>query len=298
MICDILNVSGSQTELESIVVDPGAHYNMGTLQKFPVHIPTFLQRNKGDPAVQVRRLITFQWFSLTSVLQNFFPKLRSHLLPCIQATIQWETDLHAPACSTSAPDPMLPIILDETSCDFVFFKNDCLYHHKLLRFNFTTYDVRRGTDIVRPGSNIMLLTDLVDSSGPPSHNFLYARVLGAYHANIIYTGPGVHNYKACHFEFLWVWWYDVVDPESSGWRNHALDSVHFPPLHDGDSFGFVDPINALWGCHLLPAFSKGKRNKAGVDVLRCAQNSKDYELYYVGRYIQPHYWCFLQLTQI
>jgi len=80
MICDNLNVSGSQIEPESIVIDPGAHYNMGTSQNFPVHIPTFLQWNKGDPAVQMRRLITFQWFSLTPVLQNFFPNLRSHLL--------------------------------------------------------------------------------------------------------------------------------------------------------------------------------------------------------------------------
>ena len=51
--------------------------------------------------------------------------------------------------------------------------------------------MRRGTDIVRPGSNIMLLADLMDSSAPPSHNFLYTWVLGAYHTNIIYTEPGV-----------------------------------------------------------------------------------------------------------
>ena len=129
----------------------------------------------------------------------------------------------------------------------------------------------------------MLLADLGDSSPPTSHHFLYARVLGAYHANVIYTGHGVQDYKARRFEFLWVRWYEVVDPESSGWRKHKLDSVRFPPLHDSDSFGFVDPVNVLRGCHLLPAFSKGKRNKAGVDVSQCAKDSKDYELYYVGR---------------
>ena len=59
MIRDTLDVSGSQTKPESMVVDPGAHYNMGTSQNFPVHIPTFLQRNNGDPAVKVRRLIAF-----------------------------------------------------------------------------------------------------------------------------------------------------------------------------------------------------------------------------------------------
>jgi hypothetical protein len=276
-----------------MVVEPGAHYNMGTSQNFPVHIPTFLQQNNGDPAVKVRALYTFCWFSLTSLLQNFFPKLRSHLLARIQAIIQRETDVfREPSCVTSAPGPTSPIILDETSRDFVFFKSDCIFQHKLLRFNFTTYDVRRGTDIVRPGMtrcNIMLLADLADGSSPTSHRFLYARVLGAYHANVIYGGPGVQDYKARRFEFLWVRWYEIIDPESSGWRNHTLDSVRFPPLHDDDSFGFVDPINVLRGCHILPAFSKGKRNKAGVDVSRCAKDSEDYELYYVGRYVQPCY---------
>ena len=273
-----------------MAVSPKARYNMGSSQKLPVHIPTFLQRNNGDPAVKVRRLITFRLFFLTSLVQNFLSKLRSHLLPRIQATLRQETDaLHGPICVTSAANPASPIILDETSRDFVFFKSDCIYCHKLLRLNFTTYDVRRGTDIVRPGTtrcNIMLLADLTDSPAPNSHRFLYARVLGVYHANVIYTGPRMRDYKARRFEFLWVRWYEVVDPGSSGWSNHALDSVRFPPLHDDDSFGFVDPVDILRGCHLLPTFSKGKRNKAGIDVSRCAKDSKDYELYYVGRYVQ------------
>ena len=161
--------------------------------------------------------------------------------------------------------------------------------HKLLQLNFMTYDVRCRTDIIRTGTtccNIMLLEDLMDSPVPTSHCFLYMQVLGVYLVNMIYTGPGMQDYKACHFEFLWVRWYEVVDPGSSGWNNHALDSVCFLPLCDDDSFGFVDPIDILQGCHLLPVFSMGKRNKAGIDVSWCAQDSKDYELYYVGRYVQ------------
>ena len=151
-----------------------------------------------------------------------------------------------------------------------------------------TYDVWHRMDIIRPGMtrcNIMLLADHTDNPAPTLHHFLYVRVLGAYHANVIYTGPGMQDYKAHHFDFLWVRWYEVVEPWSSGWSNHALDSIRFPPLHNGDSFGFVDPVDVLRGCHLLPAFSKGKRNKAGIDVSRCAMDSKDYELYYVGRYV-------------
>jgi hypothetical protein len=37
----------------------GVRYNMGTSQNYPVHIPTFLQQNHGDPAVRVSGLAIF-----------------------------------------------------------------------------------------------------------------------------------------------------------------------------------------------------------------------------------------------
>jgi hypothetical protein len=50
--------------------------------------------------------------------------------------------------------------------------------------------------------NVMLLADDADSSSP--HHFLYARVLGAYHANVIYVRPGMRDNQPRRFEFLWV----------------------------------------------------------------------------------------------
>ena len=84
-----------------------------------------------------------------------------------------------------------------------------MYHHKLIRFHFTTYDIWHGTDIVNPGTshcNVMLLADDAEGSVISSnlHHFLYARVLSAYHVNVIYTGPGMHDFEACRFDFLWV----------------------------------------------------------------------------------------------
>jgi hypothetical protein len=90
--------------------------------------------------------------------------------------------------------------------NFMLLKNDCIYHHKLIRFNFTTHDIQHGTDIVNAGTsqcNVMLLADDVGSSSNP-HRFLYTWVLGAYHVNVIYTGPGMHDFEAGHFNFLWV----------------------------------------------------------------------------------------------
>lgn len=224
---------------------------------------------------------------MTHLAQSFLPKLKKHLLPRIQAVLDSEqetTTFDNIPCISTAPGSFT-----ETAHDFVFFKSDCIYRHKILRFNFTTYAVRRRTDIVNPGTsrhNVMLLADSANGSTSNSHPFLYARVLGAYHANVIYSGPGMQDYKARHFDFLWVRWYEVVDPGSSGWSNSTLDSVRFPPLHDNESFGFVDPKDVLRGCHIIPAFSAGKRPENRIDVSRCAKDSKDYKRYYIGRYAQ------------
>jgi hypothetical protein len=274
------NVNGSSSQKEPKEPeedlsngDPGLQYNMGQSQKFPVHIPTFLQRNEGDPAVK-----------------HFLQKLREHLLPRIQAAHLQEAASFSEHPSVSTPANLgSSASVDGNACDLVFFKKDCLYHHKLLRFNFTTYDVRRGTDIVNPGTsrcNVMLLADHEDGSAgsPNPHHFLYARVLGAYHANVIYTGPGMQDYEARRFDFLWVRWFEVVDSASSGWASSTLDSVRFPPMHGTHSFGFVDPKDVLRGCHILPAFAKGKRHTNGVGISRCAKDGKDYKLYYVGRF--------------
>jgi hypothetical protein len=67
--------------------------------------------------------------------------------------------------------------------------------------------VRRGTDIINPGTshcNIMLLADNADAADGSSnlHHILYARVLGVYHANVIYTGSGMRDYEARRLNFL------------------------------------------------------------------------------------------------
>ena len=146
--------------------------------------------------------------------------------------------------------------------------------------------MRRGTNIVKPEGprcNIMLLANHTSGSNSSNlHHFIYARVLGVYHADVIYTGPGMQNFEARAFPILWVRWYEVVDPVSSGWDSSTLDMLRFPPLHQDNSFGFVGPEVVLRGCHILPAFHKGIR-ESNVNVSRSAKDNKDYLLYYVGR---------------
>jgi len=111
------------------------------------------------------------------LVHNFFLKLRDHLLPRIQAALQQEAKFHPNlTCTNTASNTSLS--LDNTAQDYVFFKRDSIYQHKVLRFNFTTYDMRRGMDIVNlemSRCNIMLLADHAGGPGPTdSHYFLYA----------------------------------------------------------------------------------------------------------------------------
>ena len=197
-------------------------------------------------------------------MQNFLPKLREHLLPRIQAVLLQEaTSLSEPSSIRTGSDTGLFHSPDGSAPNSMFFKNDCIYHHKLIQFHFTTHDIQHGTDIVNAGTyhcDVMLLADDVEGSviSLNLHHFLYARVLGAYHVDVIYTRPGMSDFEARHFDFLWVRWFEVVNPGSSGWSTSKLDSVCFPPMNKNYSFGFVDPKDVLCGCHILPAFAKGK----------------------------------------
>ena len=178
---------------------------------------------------------------------------------------------------------------DRKERDSVLFKNDNMYGHQLFKVNYTTYDVRRSQDVINPNTShrdIMLLASTnseFDEEAHPDHQFLYARVLGIYHVNVIYVGPGMLDYRPRRLDFLWVRRFMYVGDRSVTWEDHALDRVHFSPMADKDSFGFVDPSDVLRGSHILPAFDGGKVHSDGVGLSRCSSDSQDWLGYAVNR---------------
>lgn len=176
--------------------------------------------------------------------------------------------------------------IDDAGIDGIHFKGDRMYRHNIMRINYTTYDVRRAQDTVNPNTDhrdVILLSSQYAST--PDHQYTYARVLGIYHVNVIYTGPGMLDYRARRMEFLWVRWYDNIDnqPVQNGWAKMRLDRLEFPPMNDEESFGFVDPAHVLRGCHLIPAFAAHMRNADSVGISECARDSQDWRRYYVNR---------------
>ena len=100
--------------------------------------------------------------------------------------------------------------------------------------------------------DVMLL-----SRQPSAHPFCYAHVLGIYHTNAIYVGPGLRDYQSRWIEFLWVQWFKVLN-HSVGWDHTTLDSVKFPPMAEADAFDFIDPADMLRCCHIIPTFADGQ----------------------------------------
>ena len=154
--------------------------------------------------------------------------------------------------------------------------------------NYTTYDVHQAQDIINPSTphcNIMLLAEHTASEpGLHSHPYLYARVLGIFHANVTYVGPGMVDYRLRRIDFLWVRWYEYVE-EGAGWDASMLDRVCFPPMADKHAFGFVDPEDVLRGCHMVPQFSHGPRHQDGSGLSPCAYDATDWHFYYVNRLV-------------
>jgi hypothetical protein len=234
-------------------------------------------------------------------LQNFVPKLKAHLLPRIKELLQLEKLSNELDSETQVPDGVAGCEMNSLQSgpnnhdvDAVLFKNDCIYKHRLIRINYTTYDVRRDQDVINPGTshnNIMLLSAQQNEADPEHHNFIYAHVLGIYHANIIYVGTGMVDYNPRRLDFLWVRWYQQVPfdslPDVTRGKKAScqLKQLCFPPMATEDALGFVDPADIVRGCHIIPRFSQGRRHADGIGISRCVQDNDDWNSYYIGQYV-------------
>lgn len=171
----------------------------------------------------------------------------------------------------------------------MYFKNESIYQHNILRINYTTYDVRRAQDSINPKTdhcNVMLFSDLHNSHQPlQSHEYKYARVLGIFHANVLFVPPETKKYRSQRMEFLWVRWFKMVDPAPSyvNWTTSRPDYLRFPPIHEETSFGFVDPEEVVRACHVIPRFSYGKRHHNGHGLSKLAKDVEDWRFYVLNR---------------
>ena len=165
----------------------------------------------------------------------------------------------------------------ELNLDELFFKHDHLYHHHILRINYTTYNIHRKQDTINPSTpccNIMVLVnDEVNGNGP----YAYARVIGIYHANVICAGAQRADYTPHRMEFLWVQWYEHdTSAAMASWVSNKLDCLWFLPISLDDTFGFLDPPDVMRAAHIIPSFRAGKCHSSLSLLSLCAKDSEDW----------------------
>lgn len=160
-----------------------------------------------------------------------------------------------------------------------YFKDSRIYEHHTVRFNFTTYDLRRDQDTVNPKSDKCFIICALESDTTQSvHPFGYAQVLGVYHAQVGH--PDLE--KAIRMDFLWVRWMQHSTNAPSGLDAQRLDRIHFVPGDSSEAFGFLDPDSVIRGFHAMPVFAEERTSDyLGRSLVRDEQG--DWRFFYVNR---------------
>ncbi|KAF8666244.1 hypothetical protein RHS04_09698, partial [Rhizoctonia solani] len=171
------------------------------------------------------------------------------------------------------------------------FHRDRMYRHKTLCINYTSYDVLCQQDVLNPSTSnqfVMLPAQSEDGSKPP-HPFIYAKVLGVYHAHVSY-GREV----PCREDFVHVRWlyYDTDTARQGGWDEHRLDHIGYEQCCTDqdliDSFNFIHPSDIIRGVHLIPDFQSGRCNRLlnfSKSIAHDSDDHWDWKHYYVNRFV-------------
>ncbi|SJL13006.1 uncharacterized protein ARMOST_16442 [Armillaria ostoyae] len=232
--------------------NPEDRYQMSASRRYPLDLHTWLAENHGDPAIV-----------------DFIPKLKDHILRCIPGNKIADTEE-----TTLRQRSHLHII------------NDRIFWHKILRINYTTYDVRRNQDSINPRtrSDVIVLANKTDPDC--THPYWYARVIGIFHADVCYNDPDgtMADMRRFQIDFLWVRWYGFDGKHKSGFTAKRPHWVGFVNGSDAEAFGFISPANVIQVVHLLPVYRLGTTSDflAPSIARRPNENDQDYERYSVA----------------
>lgn len=151
----------------------------------------------------------------------------------------------------------------------------------MLQINYVTYNVCCADDILNPNTEHCDIIVLHSPENANDHQwFCYTRIIGIYHANVQYTGPGMKDYTPWQMDFLHVQWFEWVPQQDL----HYLEAVRFVCMNDAIVFNFMDLADILRSCDLLLAFRFGRCHQGQIAMLPIVHDSEDWNLYYVNRY--------------
>jgi hypothetical protein len=242
------------------------HHLIATTKNSPIKLFTFLREHDGDPAVKVDvALHICAPYVAHGDCQNFFPKLKDHILYRL-------SELDVSCCDHT---------FTEEERNSVIIPNNTIYSVQTMQVHFTTYDMRREYDTInsRTHGDVMVLS----GETAPSHPYWYARVLGIYHLEVWLNNRDKPVKR--HLDVLWVRWLAALRNHKSGVKHARLPKVAFVDESDVDAFGFLDPGQVIRGAHLIPAFASKRGTSSlrhGTSLARPNGELDDWEEYYVG----------------
>lgn len=203
------------------------------------------------------------------------------------------------------PDACLPVLQlaassepSEGDLNSIYIHSDTIYRHHIFEISYDTYDCRHDTDTINPRTSrrdfVCLPAQesqdgtLPSLPGQRSGGYVYGRVMGIFHANVVYSGSGSLDYRRRRFDFLWVRWFTGASSERTNiWSSKRLERLKLAPLTAIDSWDFVDPAHVLRCAHIIPRFSLGPlydEKDADRIFSKAGQDQRDWKEYYVNPY--------------
>jgi hypothetical protein len=165
--------------------------------------------------------------------------------------------------------------------------NNRIYKHKVLRVNYTTYDLRREQDSLNSRTHADFMTLSHEDDIPDHKRFPYwfGRIIGIFHTMVRYQGAGPHLTKPQRFNFLFVRWFGRELNHQAGWKSKRLHRIGFVDGDDDTAFGFLDPQEVIRGVHLIPAFKYGQTTTLlppSTTARVSSEKDQDWLCYYVN----------------
>ena len=202
-------------------------------------------------------------------LQDFLPRLKNHLLARLLGH-EYDGD-------------ELDFTVKERNT--IIIEQDTIYRHKVLRVNYTTYDLRRSQDSLNPRSRNADFMIIAPNNNEDTHSYWYGRILGIFHANVHHIGPRSHSLQSQKMEFLFVRWFGRDMTPTPGWKTKRLHRFAFVPGNGEQAFGFINPSQVIRAVHLIPAFNWGKVTKLlkkSVVARGISDPVHDWQLFYLS----------------
>ena len=261
---------------------PDSHHHISRDVRHKVNLLAWLGDNRSDPTLEV----ILSWNQIkhrtnASLCQHFGRHLKEHLL-------------HRLGYQFSSNETLTgSTVHDRSKVQFI---NNRIFKHKVMRVNYTTYDLRRAQDSLNSRTHADFMTlqppHLDSELAGDQFPYRFGRIIGIFHAMVLYNaGPGSRNNEPQHMEFLFVRWFTTDDGHRGGWKLKQLHRIKFVD-QDDDAFGFLDPQDIIRGVHLIPAFHHGRTSDLLSPSLIArpgSDNDEDWKYFYVNMWVAAYF---------